>query len=59
MADIPLVRLEHWLVSRGDEERKERDLIKLRGEEADITNNNGALAKEENNTQERKIHYKK
>lgn len=59
MADIPLMKLEHWLISKSDEERKERQLIKLRGEEADLSNNNGGLGKEDNNGQDKKIHYKK
>lgn len=59
LADLPLDQNERWLISRNEEEKKERELIKLRGEEADTVNNHAHLGKEQHNIQETMIQVKR
>jgi hypothetical protein len=59
LSDVPLQHNSHWLISKNEEEQKERELIKLRGEEADQANQHTYLGREENLAQKQNVVFKK
>lgn len=59
VSQIPF-RMNHcWLISKFQEEKKEREIIKLRGEEADNVSTHAYLGKDQVVAQEKEVQYKK
>ena len=59
MSEIPLRVSEHWLISRTEDERKDREIVKLRGEEADQSSFHKHLDRESGVVAETKALLKK
>ena len=58
-SEIPIRQANRWLISRSDEQRKEREIIKLRGEEAEKLSNNVQIIKKQEEYQQKQILFKK